>query len=206
MTKTNTITGYKWEDATLNIIQPIFLSVFLISVAWKKPSSIRSMMVPLICIIVLIFQPLYLNYRSIVIDQPNNKKMAQLLYPLSAFSKDITDISGAVFYISPNINKEYQMLSRHTDEIRSMFNVYFHQGLETDAFINLIIFKPGKGILIYPDPLETLPKMNYDYAIITSNDWGRILQNPELLDLFQRNYEITFDDQDTIGLLSKKVK
>ena len=132
--------------------------------------------------------------------------MAQLLYPLSAFSDKILNFDEAVFFISPNINKEYQMLSRNTDELRSMFNVYFRQRLPIDAFINLIINKPGQGTLIFPDPLESLPAMNYDYAFITADDWKRILQEPNFQKLLLQNYEIIFDDQNSIGLLSRKVK
>jgi len=206
MISTTPITGYKWEDITINLLQPVFLSIFFISYAWKKPNSIRSMVVPMICVTVLLIQPLYTNFHSIIIDQQNNKKMAQLLYPLSAFSKKISDFPEAVFYISPNLNKENQMLSRDTDEIRSMFDVYFNQGFPLDAFINPTINNSTEGILIYPDPLETLPKMNFRYGFITANDWERIRENSTLFRLLTENYDISFDDQGYIGLLSRKVK
>lgn len=206
MVATSATTGYQWEEVTINMLQPVFLSIFMISFVWKKPQTIRSLIVPMVCLIVVVFQPLYLNFQSIVVDQPNNKRMAQLLYPLSAFSDKILNFDEAVFFISPNINKEYQMLSRNTDELRSMFNVYFRQRLPMDAFINLIINKPGQGTLIFPDPLESLPAMNYDYAFITADDWKRILQEPNFQKLLLQNYEIIFDDQNSIGLLSRKVK
>jgi hypothetical protein len=206
MITTTAITGFKLEDLTINLLQPVFLSIFLISYAWKKPNGIRSMIVPVLCVTVLIFQPLYLNFHSILIDQPNNKRTSQLLYPLSAFSKNIKDFTGAVFYISPSLNKENQMLSRDTDEIRSMFDVYFHQKMPLDSFINPTINDSSEGILIYPDPLETLPKMNFRYAFITMSDWKRIRQDSRLFEMLNTSYDITFDDQGYIGLLSKKVK
>lgn len=203
---TTTTTKYTWSDVTLNLIQPIFLSIFLISYAWKKPTDLRSIVLPVICLTILLFQPLYLNFHSIVIEQPNNKKMAQLLYPFSAFSQKLTDIPGAIIYISPNISKEDQMLSKKTDEIRSMFNVYFGQNLGVDNFINPTVFIHSTGTLIYPDPLETLPKMNFRYAFITATDWERIRQNPQLFAALSEKYDINFDDAAYLGLLSEKVK
>jgi hypothetical protein len=98
------------------------------------------------------------------------------------------------------------MLSRNTDEVRSMFDIYFRQQLPMNAFINPIINNPRQGILVYPDPLESLPKMNYRYAFITTTDWERIRENSTLFRLLTENYDISFDDQGYIGLLSRKVK
>jgi hypothetical protein len=200
------ITKYTMESLTHNVIQTIFLSIFLVSLVWNQPLLIRKMALPIICLIVLLFQPIFLNFHSIVIDQPTNRKLSQLLYPFSVFSNKINYSPTMKLYISSSIYKENQMLSLQNDELRSMFNVYFRENANLGNFINPIIYDKSKGELSYLDPMDSLPEINYDYAIITANDWNRIRQDFKLFSLISSNYEFTLDDQGSIGLLTKKVK
>jgi len=96
------------------------------------------------------------------------------------------------------------MLLKRADEVSSIFNVYFSEDSSVENFINPIIYNIKKGELFYLDPLESLPAMNYDYALITSNDWSRIKDNAQLFALISNNYELIFDDQVVIGLLIRK--
>ena len=198
------ITKYKYTEVTQNIIQPLFLSFFLISLFWKKPIKIQQLTVPVICLIVLLFHPTLLNFQSFFVDRPNSQRANQIFYPFSAFSDQIIYFPNMKFYISSNINKEQQMLLKRADEVSSIFNIYFSEDSSVENFINPIIYNIKKGELFYLDPLESLPAMNYDYALITSNDWSRIKDNAQLFALISNNYELIFDDQVVIGLLIRK--
>ena len=204
ITITIPITKYKYTEIVQNIIQPLFLSFFLISLFWKKPIKIKQLSVPVICLIVLLFHPTLLNFQSFFVDRPNSQRANQIFYPFSAFSEEIKYSPTMKFYISSSINKEQQMLLKRADEISSIFNVYFSEDSTVENFINPIIYNIKKGELFFLDPLESLPAMNYDYALISANDWIRIKDNVQLYALISNNYEIIFDDQGVIGLLIRK--
>jgi hypothetical protein len=204
ITITLPITKYKYNEVVQNIIQPLFLSFFLISLFWKKPIKIKQLSVPVICLIVLLFHPTLLNIKSFFVDRPNSQRANQIFYPFSAFSNQIKFSPNMKFYISSSINNEQQMLLKRADEVSSIFNVYFGEDSTVENFINPIIYNIKKGELFFLDPLESLPAMNFDYALITANDWIRIKDNKQLYALISNNYEIIFDDQGVIGLLIRK--
>jgi hypothetical protein len=198
------ITKYQYNEVVQNIIQPLFLSFLLISLFWKKPIKIQRLSVPVICLIVLLFHPTLLSFKSLLVDRPNSERANQIFYPFSAFSDQINYSPNMKFYISSSINKEQQMLLKRADEVSSIFNVYFREDSNVENFINPIIYNIKKGELFYLDPLKSLPAMNYDYALITTNDWTRIKDNAQLFASISNNYEIIFDDQGAIGLLIRK--
>ncbi len=204
ITITIPITKYKYNEVVQNIIQPLFLSFLLISLFWKKPIKIKQLSVPVICLIVLLFHPTVLNFKTFFIDRSNSQRANQIFYPFSAFSNQIKYSPNMKFYISSSINNEQQMLLKRADEVSSIFNIYFSEDSTVENFINPIIYNIKKGELFFLDPLESLPAMNYGYALISANDWIRIKDNAQLYALISNNYEIIFDDQGVIGLLIRK--
>jgi hypothetical protein len=110
------------------------------------------------------------------------------------------------FLVSSNINKEYQMLLRREDELRSIFNVYFRADASIDNFINQIRYTSTTQNLQYEDPLPGIEKMDYDYGLITSSDWERIRKIHGLSDQLLVKYNLFFDDQKSIALLVNKLR
>src|SRR5690606_32280562 len=107
-------------------------------------------------------------------------------------------------YISPNINKEQLMLLRRVDEVNSMFTIYFHERSNYSNFIDPVKYDPMEDIIDFPDPLLTLPKMDFNYALITATDWERVKGDSALYGALSSAYTITYDDQRVIALLTKK--
>ncbi len=189
-----------------HVLLPFFLCLTLLSIIWKQPLTARNLGLPVLFLSALLAPPIYLNFHSIIVEQPINKRLSTMLYPFSAFDNEIKYSPDMVLYVSSSMYKEYQMLSRHGDELRSMFNVYFKANAAVENFILPIDYNYGKGILIYHDPLETLPALNFDLALLTAHDWSQVQGFPDLLANINANYEVIPDDQQAFFLLKRKVK
>ena len=203
---TQKITFYSIDDFSLNILLPIFVSIFIITYFWKNPDRIARLLLPVLCLSVLLFTSLYQNYYSFFIEQPVKQRMEQIFYPFSVFANRIQFDPGMKFLVSSNINKEYQMLLRREDELRSIFNVYFRADASIDNFINQIRYTSTTQNLQYEDPLPGIEKMDYDYGLITSSDWERIRKIHGLSDQLLVKYNLFFDDQKSIALLVNKLR
>ncbi len=200
------ITNYSLEVLIPNILLPILISIFLICFLWKNPDRIARLVLPVICVTVFILSSFYQNFQSFFIQQPVKQRMEQIFYPFSVFANRIHYDPGMKFFVSSTINKEQQMLLRRNDEVRSIFNVYFHQNASLDNFITQIGYSPAKQILQYEDPIPEVEKMDYDYALITSSDWERIQKIHGLSDQLLVKYNLHFDDQKSIALLVNKLR
>ena len=203
---TQKITFYSIDDFSLNILLPIFVSIFIITYFWKNPDRIARLLLPVLCLSVILFTSLYQNYYSFFIEQPVKQRMEQIFYPFSVFANRIKFDPGMKFLVSSNINKEYQMLLRREDELRSIFNVYFRADASIDNFINQIRYTSTTQNLQYEDPLPGIEKMDYDYGLITSSDWERIRKIHGLSDQLLVKYNLFFDDQKSIALLVNKLR
>jgi hypothetical protein len=110
------------------------------------------------------------------------------------------------FFVSANINKELQLLLRRSDEVRSIFNVYFQKNASNENFITQIEYSPAGNTLQYGDPIPVIKSMAFDYALITAADWERIGQTGGLSDQLLVKYNLYFDDQKSIALLVNKLR
>jgi hypothetical protein len=188
------------------ILLPIFLCLTLLSLGWMQTVTARRLSLPVLFLSALLVPPIFANYHSIVIEQPINKRLSTVLYPFSAFNSEIQYSPDMVLYVSSSMYKEYQMLTLKKDELRSMFNVYFRANATVDNFILPIDYDYAKGILVYKDPLETIPALDYDLAFLTAHDWSQVQGVPELLAQITANFEVIPDDQQAFFLLKRKVK
>ncbi len=193
-------------QAVQHILLPIFLCLTLLSLGWTHKLTTRSLKLPVLFLSAMLIPPIFANYQSIVIDQPINKRLSTVLYPFSAFNSEIQYSPGMVLYVSSSMYKEYQMLTLKKDELRSMFNVYFRANATVDNFILPIDYDYAMGILVYKDPLETIPALNYDLAFLTAHDWIQVQGIPDLFALVTANFEVIPDDQQAFFLLKRKVK
>ncbi len=193
-------------QAVQHVLLPIFLCLTLLSLGWKQTVTARSLNLPVLLLSAMLVPPIFANFQSIVVEQPINKRLSTMLYPFSAFNSEIQYSPDMVLYVSSSMYKEYQMLTLKKDELRSMFNVYFRANATVDNFILPIDYDYAKGILVYNDPLETLPSMNYDLAFLTAHDWSQVQGIPDLLALVTANFEVIPDDQQAFFLLKRKVK
>ncbi len=201
---TQSVTNYQLADIVNNVAAPILVSLLLASLIWLDAQGARKIVVPVMCLAAALYLPIYNNFDSIVIQQPITQRTGQIFYPFSAFSEKIDYSPEMKMYISSSINRDQLMLLRRVDEVRSIFNIYFKENSQISNFIYPIIYDKSKGVLIYQDPLETLPAMNYDYAIITAEDWERVKENNSLYSSLTSAYTIQFDDQQNIALLQRK--
>lgn len=189
-----------YNNITIPILAAALMGLFFF---WKNKSKWQSLFL-LFLVLLGSLTPLYLNLQSVLVSRPNAMRMQQLFYPFSAFSDDIHFSQDMKLYISPNINKEQLMLLRRVDEVNSMFTIYFHERSNYSNFIDPVKYDPMEDIIDFPDPLLTLPKMDFNYALITATDWERVKGDSALYGALSSAYTITYDDQRVIALLTKK--
>jgi hypothetical protein len=200
------ITNYQTEVFMANILMPLVISAFVISFFWKKPDRVSRLVLPVVCLSVFLVSSLHSNFQSFFIDQPVKHRMEQIFYPFSVFADRIQFDPTMKFFVSANINKELQLLLRRSDEVRSIFNVYFQKNAANENFITQIEYSPAGNTLQYGDPIPLIKLMAFDYALITSADWERIGQISGLSDQLLVKYNLYFDDQKSIALLVNKLR
>lgn len=195
---------FTFLDFHNNIIIPILAAALMVLFFLRMNKSKLVALFLLFIVLLGSLTPLYLNFQSVLVTRPNAIRMQQLFYPFSAFSDEIHFSPDMRLYISPDINKEQLMLLRRVDEVNSMFTVYFNERSSYENFIDPVKYDPLKDIIDFPDPLLTLPEMNYNYALITATDWEQVKSNAALFEALSSAYTITYDDQRVIALLAKK--
>jgi hypothetical protein len=200
------VTKYQTEVFFANILMPLVISAFVISFFWKKPDRVSRLVLPVICLSIFLVASLRSNFQSFFIDQPVKHRMEQIFYPFSVFADRIQFDPTMKFFVSANINKELQLLLRRSDEVRSIFNVYFQKNAANENFITQIEYSPAGNMLQYGDPIPVIKSMEFDYALITTADWERIGQIGGLSDQLLVKYNLYFDDQKSIALLVNKLR
>jgi len=105
-----------WRDYVYSFVSPIAFATLLGFSFIVKKISLRNISVLIICLVLIIFPPSTRNLTSIIVEKPNEDRIAQMYYPFTTFSEQINFSENMKMYISPTLPAHYQMLMRRIEK------------------------------------------------------------------------------------------
>jgi hypothetical protein len=184
-----------YEDFVFIVVYPVVLSILLAVIFFLNRYSSRTVLIPLLCILGLTFQPTYHNLKDLFVVRPVEQQFENKYYPFSAFAGQIHFASPMKMYVSTDIPPRLGMLSLNVDELLSMFNVYF----DADAVRRNFVYSKSS------QPISTdITQQNFDYVLLTTQDWGQIEAIPEGLVKVKNAYQVVQESTDRLILLTSK--
>jgi hypothetical protein len=187
--------GQNYQDFVFIVIYPIVLSILLVVVFFFNRYSTITVLIPLLCILGLIFQPTFQNLKNLFVVRPVEQQFVNNYYPLSIFAGQIHFSNPMKMYVSTDITPRLGMLSLNVDELLSMFNVYFDANAVRR---NFVYSKPSGSIS------TDIIQQNFNYVLLTIQDWTQIEANPDGLAKVKNVYQVVQEPTDRLILLVSK--
>lgn len=184
-----------YEDFVFIVVFPIVLSIFLAVIFFFNRYSTRTVLIPLMCILGLTFQPTFQNLKDLFVVRPVEQEFENKYYPLSAFAGQIHFSGSMKMYVSTDIPTRLGMLSLNVDELLSMFNVYFDANAVRQ---NFVYSKSSHQIS------ADIIQQNFNYVLLTAQDWVQIEANPDGLAEVKNAYQVLQEPTDRLILLKPK--
>jgi hypothetical protein len=184
-----------YEDFVFIVVFPIVLSIFLAVIFFFNRHTTRTVLIPLMCILGLTFQPTFQNLKDLFVVRPVEQQFENKYYPLSAFAGQIHFSGSMKMYVSTDIPTRLGMLSLNVDELLSMFNVYFDANAVRQNFVY-----SKSSYQISADIIQ----QNFDYVLLTAQDWVQIEANPDGLAEVKNAYQVLQEPTDRLILLKPK--
>jgi hypothetical protein len=183
-------------DALLNlIIYPLILSILILLAFYVKKYSYKTVLIPVACILSMTIYPIRTNIKYLAILHQNESVVQHRFYPFSTFTNNLSYTPDMRFFVSSSLHQELDMLSTDKNEVTSMYNVYF------DSHARNTNFKLSTS----PDMISTdLFQGDFNFALLTQNDWQLLTQGTSNLAWLERHYSVYEDPNLPIYLLVQK--
>jgi hypothetical protein len=187
--------GQNYQDFVFIVIYPVVLSLLLVVILLFNRYSTRTVLIPLLCILGLIFQPTFQNLKNLFVLRPVEQQFVNNYYPFSTFAGQIQFSAPMQMYVSTDIPPRLGMLSLNVDELLSMFNVYFDA---SSVRRNFVYSKSSR-------PISTdIIQQSFNYVLLTTQDWTQIEANPDNLAKVKNKYQVFQESSDRLILLKPK--
>ncbi len=187
--------GQNYQDFVFIVIYPIVLSILLVVIFFFNRYSTGRCLIPLLCILGLIFQPTYQNLKNLFVVRPVEQQFVNNYYPFSTFAGQIQFSVPMKMYVSNDIPPRLGMLSLNVDELLSMFNVYF----DANAVRRNFVYSKASR------PISTdITGQKFDYVLLTAQDWTDIEANPDDLAKIKNAYQVVPESTGRLILLKAK--
>jgi hypothetical protein len=178
----------------LNVIINPLLFTALLAIFFLVPRSSYFRNLFLFILLLFLTMPTIINnFKMAYYSPPNYKRYEETIYPFKAFSGEIQYFPALRLATSTNV--WISDLPKNIDEFMCLFNVYFDAGTTRESFI----FTADLDQLI-----SQAMDQDFDYILITTEEWNRILSEPSLLTDIQGSYRILTEDRGKIVLLTRK--
>jgi hypothetical protein len=184
--------GFNYGSTLHSIVYPISLSVLLGTVLLVNRYTALTALIPLSAILSMIIHPIGKNFHSVVIERPNQRRVQERFYPFSSFDQEIQFSNEMDMYVSLEIPASMGMLSTDKNELMSMFNIHFRTNATKTAFT----YSSSTGTI--PDDLR---QVQYDYVLLTSDEWRQLSSREDRQHLFEKDYTIFQDGNQRLVLL-----
>lgn len=192
----NYVASLKWDFGkfTESIYQPLLLCLLLGFILVVRRVNWVNVAIPLFCIIALLITPWSYNQKYLYRVPFTKDYFNQVYAPFITYHDQIQP-GNIKFFVSNDLNSQYQMLTNDRNEVSAMFNIFFNARTSQKDF--QIGFEPGKiG--------TTLAAGNFNYALLTTADWEAILRDPNLAAGVQNQYTVDPDPGGKLVLLEGK--
>lgn len=187
--------GQNYQDFVFIVIYPIVLSLLLVVIFLFNRYTTRTVLIPLLCILGLIFQPTFQNLKNLFVVRPVEQQFVNNYYPFSTYASQIKFSAPMEMYVSNDITHRLGMLSLNVDELLSMFNVYFDASAVRRNFVYSKTSQP-----IY----AAITGQNFDYVLLTAQDWAQIGTNSTGLVKVENTYQVFQEPTHRLVLLKPK--
>jgi hypothetical protein len=187
--------GQNYQDFVFIVIYPIVLSILLVVIFFFNRYSTRTVLIPLLCILGLIFQPTFQNLKNLFVVRPVEQQFLNSYYPFSTYAGQIQFSAQMKMYVSTDIPPRLGMLSLNVDELLSMFNVYFDANAVRRNFVYSKSSRPISA---------DITGQKFDYVLLTAQDWTEIEANPNDLTQVKITYQVFQEPSARLILLKAK--
>jgi hypothetical protein len=157
--------------------------------------STRTVLIPLLCLLGLTFQPTFQNLKDLFVVRPVEQQFENKYFPFSAFSDQIHFSGSMKMYVSTDIPPRLGMLSLNVDELLSMFNVYFDANAVRQ---NFVYSKSPQSIS------AAIIQQNFNYVLLTAQDWAQVEATPDGLAKVKNVYQVLQEPTGRLILLKPK--
>jgi hypothetical protein len=184
-----------YENFVFIVVFPIVLSILLAVIFLFNRYSTRTVLIPLLCLLGLTFQPTFQNLKDLFVVRPVEQQFENKYFPFSAFSDQIHFSGSMKMYVSTDIPPRLGMLSLNVDELLSMFNVYFDANAVRQ---NFVYSKSPQSIS------AAIIQQNFNYVLLTAQDWAQVEATPDGLAKVKNVYQVLQEPTGRLILLKPK--
>lgn len=149
-----------WSDVWIQsgFVFPIGLTLlfalFILFPVW----NVKTVFAAFFCLFLMTVQPITQIPTFI---QENNTVSTTIFYPYADFSEDITYTDEMSMYISPDVSREYGMLSQDSEVCALLFSVFFDVPLTQNEFST-------KELIVRPSG-----EAYFTYILLTTTNWSQ---------------------------------
>jgi len=175
------------------VYYPILISILLAVLIWEKRAGWNRTIVQLFCIGALLFSPLMNNYKYFVTFPKIKERYEITFYPFEVFSSKLELTDNDQLYVSADLKKSQDMLSKDPNDIVGMYNFFFDARISRE---NVYLGYSQKNLG------SDLINRDFSYALLSENDVHQLVII-DLWDTVQEKFAyIYFDENETVYLLT----
>jgi hypothetical protein len=187
--------GWDYTDFTNSFLIDVLLSGVLIMLASIRKYGKYSFTFALCGIVLLVAQPLQVNYIDVVVNRSNQRLYVDRISPFSSFKTSIHYTSSMQILVSSDLSYSYGILATQLDDIVGLFDLYFDEPAVRNNF---------KVVDDTSNLLTNVLKDSFDYILMSYNDWNYISQQSQEVLPIKLLYNVRSDKTGRIYFLEKK--
>jgi hypothetical protein len=178
--------GWTTENFQRGFVFPIGLTLLFALIVVARTWNLKTVFAAFLCIFLVTMQPV--THIPDTIEE-NNQVSRTIFYPYAEFADDITYTGDMNMYISPDIHKNYGMLSRDKEICEILFSVFFNaKSVNNEFALDRLVFLPEGAY--------------FRYMLITTDNWNQF--SPEQKQGIETIYRIKSDTQKKLVLGSAR--
>ncbi len=162
---------------------PILITILLASLFLFKENLLWQVVNALI-LLSLMVSPVASNLRSMFIFRENQAQFNEVILPFVEFEDQLDFDQSTRFYMTYDVFDQHELkIGKNVDELVALFNVYFDASVTRANFTYVEAPTDIPGDLLSGD---------YDYALVTMDDWIAMQEPEDKLDQVKAVYEVVF--------------
>ncbi len=176
-----------------SVYYPILISILLAALIWEKRDGWNRTVVQFFCIGSLLFSPLLNNYKYFVTFPKIKERYETVFYPFEIFKNKLEITDDDLLYVSADLKKNQDMLSKDPNDITGMYNFFFDTRIsEKNIFLGYDQKNLGTDLM----------NRDFSFALLSENDKHQ-LENTKLWNAVKGKFDhVYYDKKETVFLLT----
>ena len=176
------------------VYYPILISILLVALIWEKKAGWNRTIVQIFCIGALLFSPLLNNYKYFMTFPKIKERYEMVFYPFEIFKSKLEIMENDQLYVSADLKKSQDMLSKDPNDITGMYNFFFDARISRE---NVYLGYNQKNLG------SDLIDKDFSFALLSENDVHQLA----IIDLWNSVKEkfdyVYYDKNETVYLLTR---